>query len=380
MKVNKNPNARDSGIELLRIFIMLLLVMHHLNVHGGLLTGIETLPNTFGTYQKLFFESFLLFPVSCFVFISGYFGIKLKTKKVASILIQALFYSSSILAIFYFISPERLSWKDFIMACIPISSGIWWFISTYFFLMLLSPVINHICYRLSEKMFKYLLLIGVIINLILGFAFSQKYLGGNGSTLVNFVFIYFLARYYSLYKIEVPLQKLQLLLIYIGCSLIIFSLSVILYNSGLNKHVWSLYQFNNPLTIISGISIFLIFKRIKFSSASVNGIAASILGVYLIHSHYLVNDYIYAHIFTINEYAETWYYALFLFLFSSAIFAFCILVDKIRFYLTNPLTTYVLEAEFINLLDSKIRELSDTKENVVRKKESDLSSNTMIGI
>ena len=90
--------------------------------------------------------SSLLFPlhvaVICFVLISGYFGIRLSFKKLSAFYIQVLFYNIVAYLVCSVISND-FSVKNFIISSLPLSHNQdLWFIRTYLYLMLLSPIIN----------------------------------------------------------------------------------------------------------------------------------------------------------------------------------------------------------------------------------------------
>lgn len=78
---------RDSSIELLRLFLMLMIIIHHSIVHGMGLRGLvleNALPMHFTASEKpvaTIINCFCICAVNCFVLISGYFSIKTTIKK-----------------------------------------------------------------------------------------------------------------------------------------------------------------------------------------------------------------------------------------------------------------------------------------------------------
>lgn len=128
---------RSSNVEILRIVLMTMIVLWHFIVHGmGLSSGDDILLSNL-SMEHLYVLSILSYHVNCFVFISGYFGIQLKRKKVLSFVEMTFFYSilSFLLLLilkngFYFY--RYIHWNSLIYL-LPISSNAWWFITNYFF-------------------------------------------------------------------------------------------------------------------------------------------------------------------------------------------------------------------------------------------------------
>ena len=89
-----NKTRRSSNIELLRIVLMSMIVLWHFIVHGIGLAHPEAYESS---EQNLAIPAIvgtlLCYHVNCFIFISGYFGIKLSREKFLSLIIQLCFYS-----------------------------------------------------------------------------------------------------------------------------------------------------------------------------------------------------------------------------------------------------------------------------------------------
>jgi len=68
---------RQSNIELLRIISILMIVIHHVLVHG--------IYNAVNNSTLHFIDSFVIYGVNIFLLISGYFTINLKWKSVINL-------------------------------------------------------------------------------------------------------------------------------------------------------------------------------------------------------------------------------------------------------------------------------------------------------
>jgi len=87
--------ARNSNAELLRIISMLMILVHHIVVHG-LFPGFETgdLQRGLATSFAMLVNGLLYVGASCFVLISGYYGIKFKWRGLLNLYLIVVFYSA----------------------------------------------------------------------------------------------------------------------------------------------------------------------------------------------------------------------------------------------------------------------------------------------
>lgn len=82
------PSIRESNMELLRVLCMLFIVCGHIiSAHKFDLIG------GCSYYINHFFRSFTIIAVNVYVLISGYYGIKLKVKKLGEINTMVTVYS-----------------------------------------------------------------------------------------------------------------------------------------------------------------------------------------------------------------------------------------------------------------------------------------------
>ena len=145
-----------------------------------------------------------------------------------------------------------------------------------------------------------------------------------------------LARYIHLYPPKfAKLKKEYDLSIYIGISLLITAISILLLSRGVYVGLSSrLYTYSSPLIIASALFLLLFFSKLKISPNKViNWIAASCFAVYLFHANrFFFHDYYFQTIRDLyNQYS--WYGFLPLVLgFLIIIYAISIVLDKIRLH------------------------------------------------
>lgn len=339
----KPKTVRDSNIEILRIVLMLMIVVHHLMVHGTALKeiGLNTYKPDQETPYYFLVNSFLIISVNCFIFITGYYGITFKMKTIIGLLVQALFYSLTITFCFYFFSDQHVSALDLLSSLFPVTTGFWWFLTTYLFLFLLSPLLN-VCTSFTEKQFRYIIIVFTLLNCIAGFIFAPFSLGTEkGYSIIGFSYIYLLARYIRLYPNYFKLIENKALIIYVTCSLVVFAAAFTALRYVREDQAWRVFSYNNPLIVLSSVAFFFSFKRISLRNNAINTIAQCVFGVYLIHDHKFVREkleYITHHFFNSNNSYIT---LTSIFTLALIIFVTCILIEKLRQIMFRSLLDWI---------------------------------------
>lgn len=284
---------RESNFELFRIICMVMVVTLHVLGHGGAIEGIEV--NTLNFYIAHFLESFSIVAVNCYILISGYFGVnsEFKIKKVLMLYFQILFYSIFISVTFWAVGIEKVSIGNLINTILPITTQVWWFVTLYLILYILTPYINKLMRSMSEEEFKRLIIILIAIFVIWpSVRVKLKPIDNlSGYSLYQFIFMYIIGGYVRLFYKEKKLKRGLLILVYL-----ISCISLLIFNVGVSTIIgksFGIYSYNFILVFISSISLFLFFKEISLKSNIVNRISSLTLGVYLIHDHPFMRNYIY---------------------------------------------------------------------------------------
>ena len=273
---------RQSNIELLRIALMIMIITHHVIVHGLGLANIGKrsfhLENL--TYWAIAVNCVVVIAVNVFVFISGYFGIKFKLRTLFSLFFQAASYSFLLFVLFATFNPSIWNATNVVNSLLPISRNMWWFISTYIGLYILSPILNSGVQSLDRRQFK-LIMVGLLfIDCFSGFFFGT--ISEKGYSIFNFIVIYLIGRYVKQYSISFKSP----LAFFIGITSVIFCLTMLLLHYQKQSTIVWLFAYNNPLLIISSISFFFIFKNLDIRySSRINLAASTVLGVYMIHEY-----------------------------------------------------------------------------------------------
>lgn len=180
---------RNSSVEFLRIFFMSMIVMTHAFGHGSGLNYnyIYSLANNWQTAHHLGLFSIGKVGVTGFMFISGYYGIKLKWTKLFRLVAMLAFY----LVLLLVLANQSIiaSWRELVH---PWDN--WWFISSYLVIVLLSPFINIGIELLDKKTFK-----NVVIALVFYVYIGQALCLSNSHDTVYLLTVFLVARYVKKY-------------------------------------------------------------------------------------------------------------------------------------------------------------------------------------
>ena len=319
---------RNSSIELLRIISIFLIVMMHicalLDYDNSLLSNklFLILVNSIGNIG-----------VSCFVFISGYYGVNFKIHK--------FMYLVSISLLYIWFVELLIGRYDnllkYVIQSLPACKM--WFISCYIILMLLSNYLNKFAETLTAKEYKKMLLISCVIFCVVPVFFktgdNNVILHFGGKNLSYFIFLYLIGRYIKLHH-DVNYKSWKLIMTHISATLIIFFLNV-LSRLILQKENM-VYSYDcSPFILLSALSVFYYFKHFVYSSRVINYIASSVLAFYLLNSTYLFIDK-YIHL---TSYSNSPFFIVQTFEILFLVWILSLLIDKTIGYLFSKLVIYI---------------------------------------
>lgn len=323
---------RTSNFECLRIFaIMLILLMHSY-------AQANCRENSFNILVGYVISAIGNTGVSCFVLLSGYFGLKFKMQRFIQLILITTFYT-----VISFIANNGLAFNiSFFDSLIVVLRYKNWFIACYLILMLLSPFINKAMLSLSKIEYNKLLIILFITFSVLPTLFVSYYytiLTDGGKCLTYILFLYILGRYLSLFYSEKKILISKCLLSFLSITILIIALNITI--SCIFHRECRIFSMDcSPLILFSSLCVFFFFKGIELKSKLINGIAASVLAVYLLDNLRL---YVSNHIFDITLYAESDFFILYLMAFVLMVFVLGIVIDKIRVYVCGKCESYIIE-------------------------------------
>lgn len=266
-------SIRESNFELLRIIsIMLIMMMHSF---GKPLSG-------FNEYMVIFISVIGNVGTTCFIILSGYFGVKCNVKKLMRLDIMIILYCFIGFAVDYWISGE-VSLRNLVSCVIPITSHRYWFLSCYFFLCILSPYLNEYLDGISRQRMKQLILVLLLLFTVLPTVFGFDVMQDGGKGLVNMTLAYVIGRYLGKYGKEsrINLGTAKCLL----CLILLLAVNMCL-NSAMYRFTGSAANYyardNSIFTVLEAVLLFQLFLGWSFKSRFVNAVAANVVAVYVL--------------------------------------------------------------------------------------------------
>lgn len=315
---------RQANIELLRGVLMFMIVMVHLT-GNGVLDANNPIDYNHPNWLIANVIDAICYPaVNCFILVSGYFGLNLSIRKFLKLEIPVLIYGIILL---FIIGP--LSVKGFSNAFFPFLSKSYWFLTSYFILLLISPLINTYLSSLNKTQVHQVLLIAIGIIVLVPSFTPFRLSDSRGMDFVNFSVLYMVGRYVSSYGVNISLKKSSL--IYIISSLMSLTFTVVFaYYWGINKGWKSVfYSYTHIFVYIQAIGLLFIFKHINIPPKVgdfVTKISPSFFFIYVIHESPFVHDRLYNWI-----QSEAFYYSDLFWIhtlgYALLIFLTCILID-----------------------------------------------------
>lgn len=287
--MQQRPTERDSRFELLRLTAILFVVAHHVLLFGvdacGYLTPYDL--QTKG-WLGVILNSVFVSGVSLFVMISGWFGIRKVWQPMVRLIVEcaafgAVAFGLSILFHnFWDIKGTDGHWS-LLRLWQSVKFTNWWFIVHYLMLILSAPLLERFLDGITQRALEKVLLCLVILNCVFGFWWG--YLNPTGYNVLQFIFLYIIARYMRMF----PQSHINQLVSKGAWIFLVFSVISIVQNV-LCHQPWTpgnapmAWHYNCPLVIVESIAIFALFARMQLHSPFVNRIARCTLGVYLIQS------------------------------------------------------------------------------------------------
>ena len=307
---------RNSSIELLRIIAMIDIVMFHYLSRNCNLYAVENsrIAEDVNLWKEMIFQYIGYLGVPCFMFISGYYGIKFKWGRFGGIVEQCFFYGIVSFVGLWLINGNRPPFYELL------AINNYWFMVAYLMVMLISPALNSMIASLDSK--QLLLVILSLYAVDFGGVISSHSVGGGFATLMM---IYLVARWMRLYLTE-QLKKHSVL-----CFLILLLIQVSFVSACyLFQHIGIkviIGSYDNIVNILIVGFLVITIEKYHFHNKFINYVALSTLSVYLLSEsgwgQIFFNDLYIA--WGGNEFQVLPYL-----LSSVIVFAVIIVIDKIR--------------------------------------------------
>lgn len=334
-------------MELLRVFLMFLIVIVHLLGPGGLLEGVA--PFSLSYFALWWIEGLGCVSTNVFILISGYYMIqsRLTAKKVIRLWMQVFFYSAGICLILILLGKYPLTWESVRPYIFPLINGEYWFITCYMALFLLSPALNLLIEKLDRRG-HFLLLVTVLFlfSVLPTICGRLNILGvGQGYTLSWMICLYLTGAYIRKYPVRNNGRVLPCLLVWVACAAVYpVSRFIIRFmidrGAALPADIDWLCKRNSVLALTGSVGLFLAFLRMgklpDRTGRLVCRLSPLVFGVYLFHIHPLLNYYIWEFLRPV-QYLHTWRLWPMLLIDALLVLAAGFVVEALRQILFRPL-------------------------------------------
>ncbi len=269
MKLRHTSDERNSAIELLRLICIFGILMMH--VFGDLQTPLST----FNTAAHVLVNSLFNTGVTCFILISGYFGIRFSVEKLVRLDLMIIFFSVT-----GTLATEGFAVKALMKAVLPVLTRQYWFITCYFALCILAPFLNRAVEKMTKEWFGKLLFVLLFLFSLVPTFGLYDIMQDAGKGLVHFVMIYLLGRYLALYENNSHKTSRLLLGLFL-CVGFIFAADLTLTVRG--QAIYNTCSRDCSLFIIfASVLLLFLFQQMNFHCAAINHIAGDVLAIYVL--------------------------------------------------------------------------------------------------
>lgn len=352
-RISENTNKRDPNFELMRIVSMAMIVAHHYAVHGIMSLEGRTDYSIWreGMFLNKVFSSVMLpgggVGIALFFMITGYFAVNneehLKLKKIVVTSVFYGWFAAALYVLAYCLRSDIDFYGQFRNAFIsmlsPVTGGAWWYVTTYFWLALLSPTINRMIRDLSNRKLGICVVIVGLFGYAIDFHTGTKFID-----LQRAIFFYLMGCFYRRSMNKKASRHISFLFFVITWMII----SALLYHASsidtigivdkiIVKVITSINSFVvTPVCAFCAFDWFARYERAK--SIDINRIAKTTFGIYLFHDSFIAQILIWNVIFDVkNVQFMSNLFPLYAISTVSVVFIVGSIVDVLREKFANPI-------------------------------------------
>ena len=194
---------RNYGIDLLKIFAMIMVVMLHIMGRGGVTAACAQDSHSLKYAIEQVLDTFCMCAVNCFVLATGYIMSRheFKYSRIFKLWVEVVFYSICMTAIAALFCPwVQITWRDWVKAVVPIATNQYWFVTMYVALFFTIPFLNHLLRTLDKKNLVRLLVTGfILLSLYPAIAGRDLFATHGGYSYLWFMYLYLVAGAIALY-------------------------------------------------------------------------------------------------------------------------------------------------------------------------------------
>ena len=341
-------NKRNYGIDLLRIFAMINIIILHINLSTKqLLLNI----NSQKYKPSWMLESMSYWAVNGFGLISGIVGYKkYKFSNLIYLWIETSFYSVIFSLYFYNTNQNIIKLKDLFLSLFPILIKRHWYVNAYFSMYLFLPFINYGINELDQNIYKNIIIFfGLfysfydLISKIINIQLSNFHFLNNGYSSLWLIILYIIGGYFGKYII-INIKKVSCvyyifwILIYFFVSFLNVELHIKLKKTSSKIPNTILINYLSPTIIVQAISLVMYFSKLninnKFIQKVISFFTPLTFNTTLIHIRFFQEKSLFQHKFINWVKGFDYKYIIFkIYALSIIIYIICSFIDYLRLLL-----------------------------------------------
>ena len=285
---------RNLGIDLLRILCMFMVVILHVVGVAGMLDAAAGEPGKFEQLKLI--QIGAMCAVNCYGLISGYVGwrTKFRISSIVTLWLQVFLYSAGLGVIFYFWMPDMVSLKDLVKLCLPVLMQRYWYFTAYFALFFIMPLLNAAVQHLPRRQLEcalvcLLFLLTVCQSVVI---VNDVFRTNSGYSCLWLVVLYCVGGYIGKYGVQC--KRVVSAAAFVAGVLVCWMAQFALRKLGIGSED-RLAAYNSPVVFLMGVALLLLFKDLQlptWAERIVKIMAPASFGVYLIHLHPLVRNFL----------------------------------------------------------------------------------------
>ena len=273
-----------------------------------------------------------------FMIISGYFMInsRIHWKRIILLVAAMFFYSWLIALIFYGIAGAPFHIKDVVKALIPLWGNLNWFVCCYLMFICFVPFINPLLNGLTRTRYQWLLLLNYLMIIFL----PALSLGGPmymKGAFFQFFMMYILGGYIRLYGFHSDrFRNAAFWWKLMGVLFLVVALGSV-FPLIAEKFWGSYWRIVHLVEMPMALGCFMAaLCHRPFFSPTVNKMAASVLGIYLIHDNPVVRQFLWQDWYPNIDFLNSVYFPAFMIGKVMLVFLVCLGIDQFRLHFIEP--------------------------------------------
>ena len=287
MSANTIPNgkrtARNANHEMLRLIAIYMIVFIHANMYLG-----KFCQGAGWSFFNGLVNGVCNTGVSCFILISGYYGVRFDIRKLVKMECMMITLSLLETGLMYIFAPESLGGgsallEQLVKSVFPFITRKYWFYSCYVCLLLFSGYLDKLIKALDRETFRNLLLLMAGLFSVLPTVFYFELVPDNGKGLVQMIMIYLIGRYIRMYR-DVRLPQVKA----VSLFLLLWIVNGISHEHpvALGSMSHHLCKDNSITNIVMAVILFYLFKevRIRKGARMINRIASQVFAVFALNN------------------------------------------------------------------------------------------------